>query len=431
MRQLLFSTLGFPGDLYSEKAFIEPEIKALRDKFDRIILFPTDRFPRESGYADALPEGVTVDWSLADDTVFHSRLLKAVYILHPFVWRALVMMRGEARGVRQWLKGFYQAVNSVRIGYLLKRLAARNGMTPANTVFYSMWFADTATAMARLALQQGWKVATRAHTSDLYDERQEFRSRRLRARMLDGIRRVICISDKGAQYLKNRYPSASARISARHLGSSGPDVLTGKESRANSSGAAGSDRSEEVRFVTVARLDPVKQLSLIMETLAELTLLLGEKRIMWTLIGDGECMDMLHRQAEELSRRVPSFTVDFCGALSNADVHRYYSEEGSDWFILMSRTEGMPVSMGEAMSHGIPVISTDVGDVSELTGEDSALLLPPGLTPREYARMIACVAADECGRQMKGEAARRRWEDSFNAAALADATAVDLDSLLL
>ncbi|MCM3029814.1 glycosyltransferase family 4 protein [Niallia sp. MER 6] len=49
-------------------------------------------------------------------------------------------------------------------------------------------------------------------------------------------------------------------------------------------------------------------------------------------------------------------------------------------YILPSYNEGMPMSILEAMSYGIPIISTDVGSIPSVLGPDNGLLVKPGNT---------------------------------------------------
>ena len=54
------------------------------------------------------------------------------------------------------------------------------------------------------------------------------------------------------------------------------------------------------------------------------------------------------------------------GAIQNVEVYKYYNEHCADLFINVSSSEGLPVSIMEAISFGIPVIATDVGGTGEI-----------------------------------------------------------------
>lgn len=78
-------------------------------------------------------------------------------------------------------------------------------------------------------------------------------------------------------------------------------------------------------------------------------------------------------------------------------------------FVLSSLTEGMPISILEAMAAGTPIVSTSVGEVPEmLDGGRAGLLVPPG-EPAELARAMERLAGDAGLRErLAGEASRRR-----------------------
>ena len=58
-------------------------------------------------------------------------------------------------------------------------------------------------------------------------------------------------------------------------------------------------------------------------------------------------------------------------------------------FVNVSESEGIPVSIMEALAAGVPVLATDVGGTSELVGENNGILLPPNPTAGQVGAGIA------------------------------------------
>lgn len=420
-KTLIYCTNEFPGDLYSEKAFVDSELPALRRHFSRIILLPCDPATRTKGYESMLPDGVLADWSLMDDRLNHSRILKLSYIFHPFVIRSLIAMTGEARNPRQWIKGLFQAINTVTIGRVVRKTAEKFGLNPGNTVLYSLWFHNSAAALARLASIEGWHMATRAHTSDIYDEQMVFRSRRMRRHLLKSVDNVFTISTHGLEYLKGRFPEHADKFRHIPLGS----VRLFRPADPESGSRTDSD---PVTLLTVARLDPIKRLDLIMDVLCETARRNPSRRILWTVIGDGECMPSLMQKAASLS--CDNFDIKFEGALHNMEIQSRYAHNPSDWFIMMSSSEGIPISMGEAISYGVPVITTDVGSIGELVTPECAVMLPREVDIHKTAERLSGIIFDAGMRRRMGTAALARWEATFDASVLSERVAETLGSYI-
>ena len=83
-----------------------------------------------------------------------------------------------------------------------------------------------------------------------------------------------------------------------------------------------------------------------------------------------------------------------------------------DVFCLPSETEGMPMTILEAMAAGVPVIASNVGGIPDLV-EDcrSGLLISPG-APDKLNRALLAIARDQRRREM-GRAARERFLRGF------------------
>jgi glycosyltransferase involved in cell wall biosynthesis len=86
----------------------------------------------------------------------------------------------------------------------------------------------------------------------------------------------------------------------------------------------------------------------------------------------------------------------------------------SDIFVLASRSEGMPLSVLEAMAAGLPVVASAVGGVPELvvSGETGLLVRPDDMDA--LADALRTVLSDAALRRSMGDSGRARAEQLFD-----------------
>ena len=157
--------------------------------------------------------------------------------------------------------------------------------------------------------------------------------------------------------------------------------------------------------VTVARLSPEKDIGSLLRAMA----IIRQTCPTFTLeiAGDGVCKADLLVMSRDLGIESQ---VRFLGQVR--DVRAVL--ENASLFILPSLTEGVSLTLLEAMACGLPVVSTRVGGTPEVVVEgETGLLVPPG-SPEELAKSILKLLQEpEHSREM-GVKARRRLEDIFN-----------------
>jgi len=145
------------------------------------------------------------------------------------------------------------------------------------------------------------------------------------------------------------------------------------------------------RFVvgTVGALRPEKNFARLIRAVAALPRDLGVRLI---VVGDGRERPALEALCAELG---VAGSVAFVGALTQPE--RAYPL--FDVFALSSDTEQMPYTVIEAMAAGLPVVSTDVGDIKGMVAaanRDSALIvLRDGAAVTALAGAFAALIADE------------------------------------
>ena len=159
------------------------------------------------------------------------------------------------------------------------------------------------------------------------------------------------------------------------------------------------------RFVvgTVARLDPVKDLGTVIEAVR----LLRRQRpaAMLVIVGDGPEREQLQAACRD-AQLEPH--VRFTG--SRDDVRELLP--GFDVFVNTSLTEGISLTILEAMAAARPVVATRVGGTPEILHGNAGLLVAPG-APAAVAESLAMLAATPARAAALGAAARRRLEQRF------------------
>lgn len=191
------------------------------------------------------------------------------------------------------------------------------------------------------------------------------------------------------------YKLTVVRCGLRFTGPPGPDGDTDH---------AGVGRP--VRLLCVGRLVPDKGQRILLEALARLRE--GGPRIETTLVGDGPDRESLEQASKRLG--LEQSTV-FASALGHDRVQQLYLR--SDIFCLPSFAEGLPVVLMEAMSHGLPVITTRIAGVSELVQDAvSGAIVALGRSDA-LAAAISELADDPALRTRLGIAGRKRVQSEY------------------
>ena len=123
------------------------------------------------------------------------------------------------------------------------------------------------------------------------------------------------------------------------------------------------------------------------------------------LIGDGGERPVLEGLVHEYGL---DEHVRFWGMVPNVEVYRYLAQ--NNIYILMSKNEGLPISIIEAMRAGLPIISTNVSGIPELVNEGyNGLLLNPDV--KELAELLKKLPNYDW--ELMGKNSRKRFELEF------------------
>lgn len=383
MKKLCIITDTYPFGR-GEYTFVAPELEQLRRAFDVTLVScgtgeQTYRLPenvRLLHYTHSTA-GRIAGWPGAlADPLFRRELKEARSVNGLSAVKRCMIHLADARHFGRWLK---------------KNLGEAD-------IIYSFW--HTAPLLGALRVRKALgdpAVVTRAHGFDLYHYRLPEKYQPYKRYCDDLLDRVYLISEQGRDYYLENYSAGNAsKCLVRYLGADNDRLSPCSE-------------SPVLRLCSCAYMKPIKRLHLIIEALALLDI-----PTEWVHFGGGEQEAELTALAEEKLAPKGNCKYTFTGSVPNEYVGEYMAEHPFDCFVSASQTEGLPVSIMEAFSFGIPAVATDAGGTRELVNEKTGILLPVELSARELANAllkIKSLSPEETQALRKG--AYDRWKEDF------------------
>lgn len=218
--------------------------------------------------------------------------------------------------------------------------------------------------------------------------------------------RIIAISENQRQELLNTYKIGSAKkFTVVNLGFEMNRFLKVKE-KTGSFRQKYNLKNSDILIGVIGRLVPVKNHKMLIRVASSLKRSLPEdifNKVRFVIIGDGPLKSSLMEYAE--SKSVLDNLL-FCGWLK--DVEEAYAD--LDIIALTSKNEGTPLSLIEASASSKPIISTDVGGVRDILGDDG-ILVANGDEEMFSARLAELIKSDhkrkEIGERGKDRVLRR------------------------
>lgn len=391
--KLFLFTADFPFG--TGETFLETEITYLADGFDEVVIVSqnlSDSQTRE------LPGNCTV--SRIDLSVSNADKLKAlVGLSDPLFWKEKSIVK------KVYVKKFSKGIISTMLISLWRAKKVKQYITQickkesieTRLYFYSYWCDDTALGLAMAQKElPSIKTLCRIHRWDVYFEESAVNYLPFRHFITENISKIFSISQDGIDYaFQNWKVTQKEKFILSRLG-------------VNNTHSFQISNNDPFLLVSCSNLIPVKRVHLIAVALKEIT----DIPIKWVHIGDGP----ERKKLEALILNLPSnIEVELLGRIPNSAIYTFYAEKRPDLFINVSSSEGVPVSIMEAMSFGIPVIATDVGGNSEIVNEENGYLLISILVKEELKRILLdYLGISQLEKEIKHKFSFETWNSSYN-----------------
>jgi colanic acid/amylovoran biosynthesis glycosyltransferase len=353
MNKLILFTNSYPygiGELWKHN-----ELKLLSSQFDVILVIPLT-FGGNVNPKDIPLDNVEVlkpIIQLKQIKLNHFDLL--IFLLSKFsvtIIKELICLK-----IKNAKKNLIKLLNSAKRARLIienKKIKEIIDTDNSQTILYFYWGLGASEILPFIDESQFKKVVVRMHRYDLYEYENgdyiPFRKQLLNKKIV-----VLPSSYDGYCHLKGLYPNTKAEIKTQRCG-----VI-------RSNGVTTGGSSEKLKVVSCSLLVPVKRIDRMIKEASLLNI-----PFEWIHIGFGELEQELNELIIQLNLE---HKFNLIGQIDSELILDYYLQNNFDIFINTSKSEGVPFSIMEAFSVGIPVIATDAGGTKEIVDAEVGELL--------------------------------------------------------
>ncbi len=401
------------------ETFLHDELPYVAARFQRVLVYPLYT-PKNCPGMKEVPGNVIVREALLpfDHKDRLKLACKGLFNTSPlfFAFKELFTSRalGSCRNI--WIFFNYLLMLRAVLGNKEAVIRLKSDLRGNGDVVSYFYWGDKSALIIPFLKEYIRKSVVRFHGSDIYEEAKGYLP--FRALLYPSVDCAVPISRNGVGYIRRKYAHCLPKSICLHrLGSINPypNVFVPKEDGV-------------FRIVSCSNVIELKRVHLIAEAIASLASQKGQltaagfKQIRWTHFGDGPLLDKLKARC----RQLPDFVhTEFKGRVAHEAVLESYHSDPADLFLQVSRSEGIPVSIMEALSFGIPVMATNVGGVSEIVDSNVGRLLDANPTAASLAddilRFIRLTPAQRI--MIRGNAVEawcKDWDAERNYAAFAD-----------
>ena len=390
---LLIFTDRYPV-LGDDEPFLTVEVRELARRW-QVILIPTSK---ARGSVTPLPEGVTFEaglanympsvvgrvWgliaSLFDADTYHEIAAFRARALHPNVIAAVLVRGSRMQRAHRWTTRYLRATG--------------------HCVAYSWWASTAGYGVARASNECGVPCVTRIHGYELYPEQDRLGRIPFQGSGLARFDAIYSVSRAGADYLAARHPHLEPRVQTAYLGI---DAVP----------TQGHPSVDGVfRVLSCSSCIAIKRLELLAAGVASLLEHYPGVNFTWTHIGSGPTLMAVQRTVNSYQGLAARCT--FTGFLPPSAVRELMTTESFDVFVNVSSSEGLPVTLMEAASNGIPLIATTIGGNAEIVSSLNGLLIDANPEPQDLASALISVHSLSDGdRDAMRAASRATWKERF------------------
>ena len=371
--------------------FLENELNYLATRFSKIFIYPSNVSPTKRD----LPVNVELRELNAAKLSFST--LKVLFNNFWLIAGVHLKEMSKANKKNTYIKHFRE-YNSrfCKSVALAGKIGAKIGNEEKRDVFYSFWMNESAEALAVLKKQKKIEnFVFRANGFDLYDVQAKYNYIAFRPFIFGQADKMFAVAKKGSEYMK------AFKIS--------PEKITYSYFGTKDLGESVFKPEEKFTVFTCSDLRLIKRVDSMVDILKHIKF-----PIKWIHHGHkGDNEKVFYEKIKELPSNVEFIQHE--RKENYSEVLQFFKNNHFNLFLLLSSIEGLPVSVIEAMSFGIPVLATDVGGVSEVVNSTNGIIVEKEFDPATVAKKITEFSESQMNTKEGRKKVRKDWEERFSA----------------
>ncbi|MES2513950.1 MAG: glycosyltransferase [Bacteroidota bacterium] len=386
-KKLILFTNSFPYG--NSEPYLQTEIPFLVEAFDEIFIFPLNI---KGSLSTPLHNKIKI--------IDHSQFSKPIAINYTTIFKELYVELPKLLKLPNTINRIKYFSAYLTHKYKLAQIAIEcagieKPKAGESVYLYSYWFNDLAVITSFIKQRVGQCISvSRAHGFDLFEEQSLNHYIPYRQLQFKYIDKIVSVSKRGEIYLKRHFPKNGPKISVSYLGTVNSSFIQ-------------KDMSDTFTIATCSIIRSIKRLDLLVEILKNVV-----HHVVWHVIGNGHVLNDLKEKCRELPAHIHVVFHDY---LSQTELYEFYKNTPINLFCSVSSSEGLPVSIMEAISFGIPVMSTDVGGCSEICNEKTGFLIPKDFEPKKVAAQMDEFRFSEKNTLKFRSEVKNFWETNFSA----------------
>lgn len=377
--------------------FIDDELRIIANKFEKITVVVNGQNP--AGLKRYIPENIEIIKYELKINVFEK--LQII----PSLFTSLVKdeIRQEIRNfkISYYLLFFkimlIELAKAKKIEKLLINIINSKKIDLDNHIFYSYWLDYKALALAILRKNKNIKCVSRAHGWDIFKERHSFPYLPFKKFTINNLSKTIFISNDGYKYFENIFEKLKHKLTVSKLG------------KINKRNINLNKINTKFLICSCSFMRHDKRIDLIIDVLKKI----NNIEFLWVHFGTGPIESEIKRYAYS---KLDNHKFLFKGMVSNHEILDFYESNYVDLFVNLSEAEGIPVSIMEALSAGIPVLATNVGGTNEIVSNDHGFLIEKDFDIDIVAKIMEDFLISSKDNKTKyRKNAYKFWYENFNA----------------